>query len=81
MLLFNSPKSRLDAYYKQDEYRKLCEKAEKGDRETVIRAGRNDSEEKVSISLDSLSPLPKCPQCGAKKINRAKKCGECGFRF
>lgn len=79
--MFNTSKLRQDIDYKQDEYRKLCEKARKGDTETVLRAGKHDGEESVSAGLDSLTPLPKCPQCGAKRKRRAKKCGGCGFRF
>ncbi len=71
--MINNSKFQQDIYYKQGEYKRLCGKAEKGDAEALLRAGKRDGEEKVSISLDSLTPLPRCPQYGAKKTGRVKK--------
>lgn len=80
-LMYNTSKIRQDVQYKQAEYDRLVKKANGENTETLLHAGMHDGEEKTSISLDSLSPLPKCPQCGAKLKNRAKKCNECGYKL
>lgn len=76
---FNTSKDRQDAYYKQQEYQRLCDKARGEDRKTMLRAGLHDGEDNPKISLDALPPLPRCSNCGAKLKYKADKCEECGY--